>query len=68
MPAPITTEQSADLAQYKDLLQYMVTILDKEATIPVPSLTAANITEINDAIALTLSNVQAILVEAAPAV
>lgn len=66
MAAPLTVDNSADLAQYKDLIQYMVAILDKEATIPVPSLSSANITELNDSIAIALVNIQAIITNAAP--
>lgn len=67
MAAPITTDQSSDLIQYKDLIIYLTAILDKEATIPVPVLSAGNITEMNDAIALALVNIQGILTDVAPA-
>lgn len=67
MAAPLTADQQSDLLQYKDLIQYMVAILDKEATIAVPVLSSGNITELNDAIGLALANVQAIVTDAAPA-
>ena len=66
MAAPFTSDQAADLAQYKDLLSYLVAILDKEATIPSPVLSSTNITEINTTIASALTNMQNILIDAAP--
>lgn len=66
MAAPLTTGQSTDLQQYRDLMLYLVGILDNEASIDVANrqLTPTNITKINDNIAKVLDNMSAILLDA----
>lgn len=62
MAAPITSDQQADLASYKDIIQYLTAIINT-ATI---GITPANITKMNEDIGQALTNINEILLLAEP--
>lgn len=63
MAAPLTSSQINDLYQFKVLAEYISGILDREAALGTPTVTAGNITELNDTLTSTLTNIQTILTE-----
>jgi hypothetical protein len=68
MPAPITSLQSQDLTVYQTQITYLMAILDNEANLGSDrrTITADNITKINETLAQALDNTKAIFVDAAP--
>jgi hypothetical protein len=64
MAAPISTDQAADLAQYKDIITYLAAILNREASVNT-RLEDATITNMNLTINNALDNVNLILADTA---